>query len=219
MEDPQEYKSLDQLFRKTFEELPETPAASGWDVPSPRVWEQVQANIATPKGGWTTQSLLLLSGLAVVLLLGLYWALSRPDLPESVKTEQPAAGVEAGPAVALPAESTEKETVANPVAETTTKQQPSFTPAGYPEKNPQPEEIQPAEPVLEDDHHSRKPAGSAPIPGSAQAPNTTIRRQMEAWRTAPWAQPLEPLPNILKLQKKAVPPVPKGVKYTPPAGM
>jgi hypothetical protein len=206
MEDPQEYKSLDQLFRKTFEELPETPAASGWDVPSPRVWEQVQANIATPKGGWTTQSLLLLSGLAVVLLLGLYWALSRPDLPESVKTEQPAARVEAGPAVALPAASPEKETVANPVAVTGNKQ----VPAPYPETKPQPEDVQPTEPVLEDDHTIRKPVGSAPIPGSAQAPNTTIRRQMEAWRAAPWAQPLEPLPSILKLQRKTVPPYPKG---------
>jgi hypothetical protein len=219
MEDPQEYKSLDQLFRKTFEELPETPATSGWDVPSPRVWEQVQANITTPKGGWTTQSLLLLSGLAVVLLLGLYWALSRPDLPESVKTEQPAARVESGPAVALPAASPEKETVVNPVAVTSTKQQPSFTPAGYPETKLQPEDIQPIEPVSEDDHNIRKPAGSAPLPGSAQAPNTTIRRQMEAWRAAPWAQPLEPLPSILKLQRKTVPPVPKRLKNIPPTGM
>jgi hypothetical protein len=179
------------------------------------VWEQVQANIATPKGGWTPQSLLLLSGLAVVLLLGLYWALSRPDLPEPVKTEQPAARVESGPAVALPAESPEKETVVNPVAATGTKQ----VPARYSETKPQLEDIQPIEPVLEDDHNTRKPAGSAPLPGSAQAPNTTIRRQMEAWRAAPWAQPLEPLPSILKLQRKTVPPVPKKLKYTPPAGM
>lgn len=207
MEDPQAHKSLDELFRKTFEGLPENPAPSGWDTPSPRIWEQVRSQIKPPKSGWTTQSILLLSGLAVVLLLGLYWALSRPDQP-IIKVpqpiEQPAAAAESPDDLVQLGETNHPapETTASIVA-TVEMPAPSSTAEAV-----QPVAGQPADTKEEEEHGSvRRPAVSAPLPGSAQAPNTTIRRQMEELRRAPWAQPLEPLPSILNPQAKAVPPI------------
>jgi len=214
MEDPQEYKSLDELFRKTFEELPESPAPSGWDAPSPRVWEQVQTQIRPPKSGWTTQFFLLVAGMAVVLLLGLYWALTRPDQPDTdtkpVATEQPALvtdfNTEAVPVAASPAAEQPVAAPARPAAPANAGSRQPARPAQLP-ANPQPENrTHEDEPGIQ-----HRPAGSMPLPGSAHAPNTTIRRQMEELRNAPWAQPLAPLPSILKiLQEKSTPSLPKG---------
>ncbi len=75
---------LDDLFRNSFENLPDTPAESGWDTPSDRVWQHVQANIQQPRNGWGTQSLVLLALIALTLTAGLYWMFSGP-------TEKPAA--------------------------------------------------------------------------------------------------------------------------------
>ena len=203
MEDPQEYKSLDELFRKTFEELPETPTPSGWDVPSPRVWEQVQANIPAPKSGWTTQSLLLLSSMAVVLLLGLYWALSRPDQPDNdapPTTEQPAVAADTPIGADQPERAASVAEI--PVAVPAPLSAP--TQRRHPDTATKTETLLPAD-GTEEEPTLQRPAGSIPLPGTAQAPNTTIRRQMEELRNAPWAQPLEPLPNSLKWQQKTVP--------------
>jgi len=210
MEDPQEYKSLDDLFRKTFEELPESPSPSGWDAPSPRVWEQVQANIKPPKSGWTTQSLLLVAGMAVVLLLGLYWALTRPVLPDTdvqpVATEQPAVAT-------TPAMTRTEAPVEAPTATAVMPARPT-APAPQirrPDSRTQPTSLRPEAEQHPDAPGARQATGSIPLPGSAQAPNTTIRRQMEELRHAPWAQPLAPLPNILMiLREKSAPSLPHG---------
>ncbi|MEQ1746467.1 MAG: hypothetical protein ABMA02_13640 [Saprospiraceae bacterium] len=198
MEDPQEYKSLDDLFRKTFEDLPDRPAPSGWDTPSPRVWEQVQTKIQPPKAGWTAPSLLLVAGMAVVLLLGLYWALSRPNQPAAdtlpAVTESPT----------LAAEPTNQNQIAVP--ELTASAPATHSPATPAPNRRREFSSQPASPQMPDSETTpRRSAGSLPLPGTAQAPNTTIRRQMEELRHAPWAQPLRPLPNVLK--KAPMPPL------------
>ena len=173
-------------------------------MPSPRVWDQVQTHIRPPKSGWTTQSLLLVAGMAVVLLLGLYWTLTRPDQPDAdaspVATEQPAVAVTPesvpieSPVAAAPA----------PTQTVTTPARPA-TPA--PQSRRQNSTAQPVAPSSEDRPHAdepgtRRPAGSVPLPGSKQAPNTTIRRQMEELRHAPWAKPLAPLPSILMILRE-----------------
>ena len=211
MEDPQEYKSLDDLFRNTFEELPESPSPSGWDVPSPRVWEQVQTRIKPPKSGWTTQSLLLIAGMAVVLLLGLYWTLTRPDNPDAdtnpAATEQPATVAEVNAETA-------------PVTTSPTPGQPAAVPArpavSAPAARQTERSIRTAAQQADDrttheeESGMHRHPGSMPLPGSAQAPNTTIRRQMEALRHAPWAQPLKPLPGVwMKWKEKSAPTTPK----------
>jgi hypothetical protein len=103
MTDPKEFESLDELFRKTFDNLPDTPAKSGWDTPSERVWQHVQTQIKPPKSGWSAQTLTLIAAFAVTIAVGLYLFFNRPD------TVSPATPAATPPSVA---ETTEQPTVA-----------------------------------------------------------------------------------------------------------
>lgn len=221
MTDPKEFNSLDELFRKTFDDLPDTPAPSGWDTPSPQVWDEVRVRLKPPRSGWSTQALMLVSGLAVVLLLGLYWVLSRPEKPvEEIPqtTGQPAATVEtpaAQPETAnIPAQEKVERAVAPAI--TTTAPAPALQRTTNEEtRSPESPAHQPAPNTTErqtEEHPGRaRPTGSAPLPGSSPvSPNTTVRRQAEAWRSAPWAKPLAPLPTILEMP--VIRPVPEGLK-------
>jgi len=210
MDNPQEFKSLDDLFRKTFENLPDGPAASGWDKPSPRVWEQVRGQIKPPARGWTTQSILLISGLAIVLMLGLYWALTQPET--ATRPQSPAASTTAPVATPeTPATGTTEPLVAtesNPVTPAPPVRNDQVRQPANPESpSLQANSTQDEEP----ENLQRRLPGSAPLPGTNPAsPNTTVRRQMEAWRGAPWAQPLAPLPTIL--ESRFIRPVPESLK-------
>ena len=107
---------IDDLFRKTLENLPDSPAESGWDTPSERVWQHVQSNISQPKKGWGTQSLILMAALVVTIAAGLYWMFSRP-------TETPAAEPVVTPIeqpVVAPSTSSENQPVASPKPSTST---------------------------------------------------------------------------------------------------
>lgn len=227
MTDPKEFNSLDELFRKTFEDLPETPASSGWDNPSPQVWDEVRVRLKPPRSGWSTKAIMLVSGLAVVLLLGLYWTLIRQDqpsaLPESRQTPSTAMQQPA------PAESVAvaPEAVETPAVQ---RQQTGATQNLTPERRnniqdevaiqSSPSSVNPpAANTTErpaEEHGRVRPSGSVPLPGSNPAsPNTTVRRQAEAWRKAPWAKPLAPLPSVL--DTRIIRPVPQGLKdiYSP----
>lgn len=217
MTDPKEFNSLDELFRKTFEDLPDTPAPSGWDAPSPRVWDEVRVRLKPPRSGWSSQTLMLVSGLAVVLLLGLYWVLSRPDQA----AEMPPAA-ETPAATATTPELRETTTIATPQSVETPAAQPKISAAPTRQTSRQEQKsAQPEIPVSpaptntterqKEEHGRVRPSGSAPLPGSNPAsPNTTVRRQAEAWRSAPWAKPLAPLPGVLETQ--IIRPVPEGLK-------
>lgn len=208
MDDPQEYKSLDELFRKTFEELPDTPSATGWDVPATAVWEKVQTQIKPPRSGWSGKSILVIASFAVALSLGLYWALSRPETPETpaaIARDQPAVAVVETPAtnpetpaeIQIPEQTTTPERVVH-----SRRQSTNALRNGAPAAN--------TTQAMEEGALQR-PSGSAPLPGTKPAsPNTTIRRQAEAWRSAPWAQPLALLPTYL--QSQVIRPVPESLK-------
>lgn len=89
MTEKQAPSPIDELFRKTFENLPDAPDASGWDTPSEKVWKNVQANIQKPRSGWGVQSIIALGALALILAAGLYWMLSKPnDEPTDPNTNQ-----------------------------------------------------------------------------------------------------------------------------------
>lgn len=223
MTDPKEFNSLDELFRKTFEDLPDTPAPSGWDAPSPRVWDEVRVRLKPPRSGWSTQALMLVSGLAVVLLLGLYWVLSRPDqaaeMPPALET--PAA------AVTTP-ELRETTAIAGTDKMETSITQPKISAAPTRQNlDRQQETARPETPVSpapntterqKEEQGRVRPSGSAPLPGSNPAsPNTTVRRQAEAWRSAPWAKPLAPLPSVL--ETRIIRPVPQGLKELGKGGL
>ncbi len=93
------FEPLDELFRKTFQDLPDTPASSGWDVPSSRVWQRVQSEIKPTSTGWTLQTWVLLTVVAVLVAVGLYFAFGKtqpapsptPSLIEQPTTLPPAA--------------------------------------------------------------------------------------------------------------------------------
>jgi len=96
MTEQQSQSPIDDLFRKTFEELPASAAESGWDTPSDSVWKQVQTNISQPSKGWGIQSIVLISAIAVTLTLGLVWMFSGPPEkpagnPAVAPVEQPMA--------------------------------------------------------------------------------------------------------------------------------
>lgn len=112
MTEQQAQSPIDNLFRETFENLPDSPAESGWDTPSDKVWNHVQANIPKPKKGWGTQSLVIMAAMAVALIAGLYWLLSRPAEKDGTQpvvspVEQP---------VVVPATNAESPTENQPVA-------------------------------------------------------------------------------------------------------
>lgn len=95
MTEQQQPNPIDDLFRKTFEQMPESPAASGWDKPSDKVWQNIQHNMqAAPKQGWSLSSIVLLTSMAALIVAGMYWFSTRPTPtePQNVQptaTEQP----------------------------------------------------------------------------------------------------------------------------------
>lgn len=118
MTEHQEQNPIDELYRKTFESLPDTPAASGWDTPSERVWQNIQANMPKPRKGPGLRSLGLIAVLITALAGGIYW-MSRPQAvkPAAVPLERPAEQPESAPnaPVSAPAEAAkETQTVTSP---------------------------------------------------------------------------------------------------------
>lgn len=95
MTEQQHPHPIDELFRKKFDNLPDSPADSGWDTPSGSVWQHVQSNIQQPQKGWSGSSIALLAALLIGIIFGLYWFLARPAekpnaLPQNPPVEQPA---------------------------------------------------------------------------------------------------------------------------------
>ncbi len=178
MEDPKELTQLDALFRHAFEDLPDTPSASGWDVPSPKVWEGIQAHLP---GAFRVRVRRLYSSIAIAGLLvtatlvGIYLAFQGRTEILDANTQvnrplDPLSGheysVEApSPVLTSPSANPTRPRVARRSA-----------------TSPKRENLQ-------------QPLSSMPLPGSVPAPNTTIRRQVEELRSASWAQPLSPLPQ------------------------
>lgn len=222
MTDPKEFNSLDELFRKTFEDLPETPASSGWDTPSPQIWDQVQVRLKPPRSGWSTNTIILVSGFAIVLMLGLYWALTRTNQTEAptsapTATETPLAapnvnaGTPASPVTApatTPSVTSSESRASNPAPVHRTKRQPSHLNPVTALEAPNPGNTTEQ---IADEPRPHRPIGSAPLPGSRPAsPNTTVLRQETAWQNKPWSKPLSPLPSVLDIP--VIRPVPAELK-------
>ncbi len=167
----EEFEPLDELFRKTFQGLPDKPAASGWDTPSPRVWQRVQAEMKPPTSGWALQTWAFMAVLVAGLGLGLYFVygqLQPTPQPAPTPIEQPVAS----PPVAAPPQeiSPAASTADKPVSPATTKARPAVS-----KTKPNPAV------------NSSSPAGSepsrvqaSPLPGSktkAVSPNSTEREK------------------------------------------
>ncbi len=206
MTEPQELRSIDELFKNTFNNLPETQAATGWDTPSERVWDHVRDNIQAPRSGWSLQSLMILAGFAVVLAVGLYFAFSGNEKVDPKPSENstreavtvttvetPVVAPVAAPApVVLPApevpkfrNSTESRNGKSVVKGGATALPVEETPAAAPRDMP-------------------RSNGAAPLPGSkdVKIPNTTEALKIEHAKQLEilWNTPLNflPVPNTKK---------------------
>lgn len=194
MTEQKDFESLDELFRKTFDNLPDTPAKSGWDTPTERVWQHVQKEIRPPRTGWSAQALTLIAAFAVTLAVGLYLYFNRPAQPE-VPATAPAATT---------AETAQQEpaNAAEPGAEIPQgiSEAPPVLPerAGHkktaPAKKPVPRnsmEIEAAKSLVTDSNASKA------VERERNAPNTTLRRKAELAKRAEqaWKTPLPPLPQ------------------------
>ena len=192
MTEPQDFESLDDLFRKTFDSLPENAAPNGWDRPSDRVWQHIQATVQPPRSGWSTKALTLVSALSVTIVVGLYLFLSRTEQPVQTTTPAP---VEQ-PVVATAPPATASVTTPEPVAVTPSRVPETRPTAVRSIRTPRPV-VPPVAPQVSEERPatSQRPAtSSAPLPGSKDVPpNTTVLNLDRLWAT-----PLEPLPLPLK---------------------
>jgi hypothetical protein len=204
MTDPKDFDTLDELYRKTFDNLPAQPSATGWDTPSEQVWAHVQARIKPPQSGWTASKLGLIAAFAVSLAVGLYLYLQPADQPQNTPApvETPAAPATTPaeiPAVELPEAAPvirPAETPANrPTAASPHVQPPR--PAAVPSETPREPTETPARPV---DGQAR------PLPGSGDTPfNSMLRQGHRNTIEKLWRTPLLPL-------TPAPPPVPESLK-------
>jgi hypothetical protein len=215
MTEPNSYNSIDALFKKAFDGLPETPAPDGWDTPSGKVWEHVQTRIETPRSGWSARTLGLIASFAVVLLIGLYLVI----FPKTTPTIAPAQTE--SPAVVLPNTTSSPETT---VVTTTPTVKPEVK-IEAPVLSAKKTSKKPLQPTTQSHHTApdtsvknntepttnhgqpRHSAGALPLPGSKLAsPNTTVARKQQTWQA--------PLPYLPAFDAKPnVPPVPASLRF------
>lgn len=197
MTDPKEFESIDDLFKKSFDNLPDTPAASGWDLPSEKVWQHVQTQIKPPRAGWSTQTIVLIAAFAVTLAIGLYFYAWRTDSTQAPPATSPVAveTPETRPSEKIEAVAVETPEVTKPAPEEPSagKKQPKANKRRpVADKNDLNSEQQAAN--EQDNVSAYEP--DQPAPRKIVSSNTIQRRKAELSRRAEaaWKTPLDPLP-------------------------
>jgi hypothetical protein len=196
MADTKEFESLDALFRKTFDNLPDAPAASGWDAPSEQVWQHVQTQIKPPRSGWSTQTLTLIAAFAVTIAVGLYLFLNRPTQQEAPATAPPPVAAET---TELQTASVQEQTaemlpVAPEAPGSTSKSEKKKTATA---KKETPRSKTGTEAAKSTETGSSTESAEKPSGKKIVSPNTTERRKAELARRAKesWETPLQTLPQ------------------------
>lgn len=207
MTEPQPFDAVDELYRRTFEDLPASPAASGWDTPSPRVWDNIRRQMPQTRGGWSLNGWLIAGSLMLLLGMGIWlWmpaAERAVDMPaqEGPQATMPGSAPARSPAVQEDIPSTEvllapvsKAPVSAPsVAKSPVKPKAvTPVPVDVPVKaTALPVQAAPAQ----------KEEGSQAAPVAPRYPNNAERRRAEALKKQ-WDTPLQPLPDVLEKQKR-----------------
>jgi len=209
MADPKEYQSLDDLFRKTFDGLPETPSPNGWDRPSDRVWEHVKTRIEPPRTGWSAQTLMMVSAFAVILAVGMYLFFGGTEQKDIQASVSPA--IEQSVAVQpVVADQPLAETPPETNTEKPLEKSKQLRGQNQTEAKQVPVQQAPA-PVNPSRVEPGRTGAALPLPGSKpDSPNTKERLKNGAWRA-----PFQALP-ILR-QQPAVPAIRASLRYQFPA--
>lgn len=178
MKDHQDLESpLDELFKKTFDSLPTQPSQTGWDLPSPEVWEHVQARLKQPRTGLSNTAIALIASLAVVITIGLYFRLNHPATQPAEK-----------PAFTLPVETPPTAPPTPAMATTASEANPSPLPTQSrrkaAHKTETPREIPSSQPS----------SIQTPPPNSLELQNQGNIKPRNS-RERLWHTPLEPLPR------------------------
>lgn len=69
---------IDDLFRQSFEALPDAPSASGWDAPSEQVWQGIQTQMKPLSGAGFPKAWLLGVAAIACLTAGAWWFTRTP---------------------------------------------------------------------------------------------------------------------------------------------
>lgn len=169
---------IDDVFRQTFEQLPDSPAASGWDTPSDQVWAGVQAGIKPGnKGTLWKGTLIFLTTAAITATI--VWATLKPASPPTIVPVPPPTTAPTEASGTLPAAPSDVSTEANKAVSS-----PVVPAKSHERKRPAKASAQEtsAQPVLPAaspaNGRAAHPGGSLPLPGSENAPrNTTEKKQ------------------------------------------
>jgi hypothetical protein len=199
MTEPQPFDAVDELYRRTFEELPPSPASSGWDTPSPKVWDTIYRQLPQTRGGWSVSGWLL-TGFLMALLGMVLWRL-LPDAERAAATP-----LQEDQAVTAPATSSAAEHIQASVPQSGGVSEPAQDePLVKPTATKRPKAPK-AAPVQE----MTLPVPVPPVqaeeaiqtpPAAPQYPNNAERRRAEALKKR-WDTPLQPLPDLLEKQKR-----------------
>ncbi len=239
MSNNKEFESIDELFRKTFNDLPESPASSGWDVPSDRVWQTVQTGIKTRHVGWSmTRKMIALAAISVVVATGVFLAMNTNNTTQQVPASQPTileqpqqqqnstattiSSVAATPAqpvtsVANPANRVSNTRVTAPKASVNSMEK-AATPtpkavAAIPElPTPTVVEATPAvETPVENTSKIDKGRSTAPKP-----PNSVEKRRLIEQMKSAWGTPLQTIPYIKGYTVPQIPAQVRNMRTTQP---
>lgn len=229
MAEQKDFNSLDELFRNTFDQLPESPDSNGWDTPSEQVWQHVQTRIKPPRQGWSSAQIMLVAAGAIAIMVGLYLALVQP---QPAQIEEKSSGIATEQTYQAPVAQPEAAAVESPAQQHTSAQQPipkrtppaASTESEVPRTSPEPVVPAPVatpvsdKPAATSDQSNMQPkvnstgkraerSGALPLPGSDPSePNSTVlRNRFKLWKT-----PLTPL--SLTLKPDAAPALPEAVK-------
>ena len=171
----QDVNPLDNFFRNTLENLPDTPGESGWDAPSDRVWQQVHAGIKTPRAGWSTQTWVVAGMAAIVVFVALFFVAKQrfgsSDTPQNTELPQ----VEPPhPALDSPAAPSVESTTPEKSLETPKPSLESAKKAGRTgPKVPKNSTEDAAGQVAPENQGRPHPKAATPLPGSKDVPHNT----------------------------------------------
>lgn len=161
---------IDDLFRQSFEALPDAPSASGWDAPSEHVWQGIQTKMK-PHGSAGFPKAWLLGAAAIACLTAGIWWFARTPAP---------ANDNSAPVEHVPTSTSTPNSTTPPPHQAQSDQAQSQPDAMLPKAKsapkvvaPQPAVSAPATTPLTSEPQHNKPGSAMPLPNTKDVPRNT----------------------------------------------